>query len=56
MKREISNKIYGIGVLLTLIGGIGLGNVITESKGSFPISLAIFGIGFAMVLIGYIRE
>lgn len=53
MKGE--NKLYGWGLLLTVFGGAGLAEVITSSRGSFIVSVAIFGIGFAMILCSYIK-
>lgn len=48
-----SSKYYGVGVLLTLFGGAGLAENITSGRGSFLISLVIFSIGFACVLVSY---
>lgn len=53
MKGE--NKLYGWGLLLTVFGGAGLSEVITSSRGSFPISAVIFGLGFILILWSYIR-
>ena len=48
-----SNKVYGIGCLLALLGGAGLAEISTSSHGSFVICAALFSVGFAMCIWSY---
>ena len=43
-------KLYGIGVLLTFIGGSGLAEISTSSHGNFILCASMFGLGVAICL------
>ena len=47
------SKIYGIGVLLLLVGGAGLAEISTSSQGSFWLCNIVFSLGVAMVITSY---
>lgn len=49
-------KTYGIGVLLTIIGGVGLASEHMISGLMFGIWTVMFSIGFGMVLWSYRHE
>lgn len=51
-KKKIKNKIYGVGILLTLFGSSGIAQAITDNT-VFMIPAIVFSIGFACVLYGY---
>lgn len=48
-----SDRYYGVGLLLTVFGGAGLAEYITSGRGSFLVSVVVFSIGFASVLVSY---
>ena len=50
-----SNKLYAKGLILFVFGGAGLAEHITSGAGSFPISAAVFGLGFVLICWSYIR-
>ena len=54
MKR--SSKLYCWGLAMMVIGGASLADFITDNMGSFPISAVIFGLGFVLVLMSYVKE
>ena len=47
------NKIYGIGVLLTLFGGAGLAEISTSNHGCFWLCALMFSFGLAMCIGSY---
>lgn len=49
------DRVYGIGVILTVLGAAGIAEHITSSRGSFIISALVFSIGFGCVLYGYMK-
>ena len=53
MKR--SNKLYGVGCLLLILGGAGIAENITSGRGSFMISAIVFSIGFGFIIGSYDR-
>jgi len=48
-------KLYGIGVLLTFIGGAGLAEISTSSHGNFILCATLFSVGVAICLTEFIR-
>ena len=50
------DKYYIWGLVMTVIGGASLADFITDNQGSFPISAVIFGIGFILVLMSYVKD
>ena len=50
-----SNKYYGIGVLLTLLGGAGLAEISTSNHGCFALCAVMFSVGIAMCIRSYGR-
>lgn len=54
--RGISNKAYGIGVLLTLFGGSGLAEIETSNHGCFWFCAVMFSVGIGLCLVGYKRK
>ena len=53
MKR--SSKYYGVGLTCLVIGGASLAENITSGRGSFMISAIVFSIGFACILVSYVK-
>ena len=51
MKR--SNKLFGVGFILTIFGAAGLAEVITSDRGSFMFCTVVLSIGIACVLVSY---
>ena len=43
-------------LLLFLFGGAGLAEHITSGRGSFPISAVVFGLGFILIVMSYVKE
>ena len=52
----MKSKTYGIGVLLTLLGGSGLAEISTSNHGCFALCVVMFAIGFAMCLTAYLKD
>lgn len=50
------DKYYIWGLVMTVIGGASLADFITDNQGSFPISAVIFGIGFILILMSYVKD
>ena len=50
-----SKRLYGLGVLMTLLGGSGLAEISTSSHGSFAICTVMFAIGLAICLTDFIK-
>ena len=50
-----SSKLYGVGVLLLVLGGAGLSEKITSGRGSDLISMIVFAIGFGLILMSYVN-
>ena len=48
------DTIYKLGVVITLLGLAGIAEAIT-GRGSILVSAAVFGIGFGMILKGYMK-
>ena len=51
-KKKTKDRIYGIGVFLTILGSSGIAQAITDST-TFITAAIIFSIGFTFVLYGY---
>ena len=49
------NKRYLWGLTMFLFGGAGLAEHITSSRGSFPISAVVFGLGFVLICWSYAK-
>ena len=52
----MKGKLYGIGVLMVVFGGAGLAEHITSGRGSFPFTAVMFGLGFILVCMSYVKE
>ena len=52
----MKGSMYCKGLLLLLFGGAGLAEHITSNRGSFPISAVLFGLGFVLIVISYVKE
>lgn len=52
----MKGKLYGIGVLMVVFGGAGLAEHITSGRGSFPFTAVMFGLGFVLVCMSYVKE
>lgn len=50
----MGSKRYGIGVLLTLLGGSGLAEISTSNHGSFALCVTMFAFGFAICITEFI--
>lgn len=51
----MGRKLYGIGVLFTLLGGAGLAEISTSNHGCFAICVTMFAVGFAICLTNIIK-
>ena len=49
------DKLYGKGLVLTILGGAGLAESITSGRGSFIFCAIIFSIGFGCILASYVK-
>jgi hypothetical protein len=49
------DKLYGKGLLVFIIGAAGLAEHITSGRGSFPVCAVLFGLGFALICLSYIK-
>ena len=47
--------LYSKGILMLIFGGAGLAEHITSGRGSFPISAVVFGIGFILICMSYVK-
>ena len=52
----MKSKTYGIGVLLTLLGGSGLAEISTSNHGCFWLCASMFAVGFSLCIAEYIRN
>jgi formate/nitrite transporter FocA (FNT family) len=52
----MKGSLYIKGLLLFLFGGAGLAEHITSGRGSFPISAVVFGLGFILIVMSYVKE
>ena len=48
--------LYVKGLILLTFGGAGLAEHITSGRGSFPISAVIFGLGFILICLSYVKK
>ena len=48
--------LYGKGLVLLMFGGAGLAEHITSGRGSFPISGVVFGLGFILICMSYVKN
>ena len=48
--------LYGKGLVLLTFGGAGLAEHITSGRGSFPISAVVFGLGFILICMSYVKN
>lgn len=48
--------LYGKGLVLLLFGGAGLAEHITSNRGSFPLSAVVFGLGFILICMSYVKN
>lgn len=51
-----NDRLFGWGLIMTILGGASLADHITDGVGSFPISAVVFGIGFILMLWSYRHE
>lgn len=49
-------ELYGKGLILLVFGGAGLAEHITSDRGSFPISAVVFGLGFILICMSYVKD
>lgn len=52
----MTGKQYGIGVLLTLLGGSGLAEIEVTNHGCFWLCTIAFAVGLALCITSYIKE
>lgn len=52
--KKLSDKVWGIGVILLIFGGAGLAEVITSGRGSFLVSTIVLSVGIALILESYV--
>lgn len=52
----MKGSMYGKGLILLTLGGAGLAEHITSGRGSFPFSAVIFGLGFVLIVVSYVKE
>ena len=50
------DKYYIWGLIMTILGGASLADNITNGFGNFPISAIIFGLGFALICMSYVKK
>ena len=50
------DKYYIWGLVMTILGGASLADNITDGFGSFPISAVVFGLGFALICLSYVKK
>ena len=50
------DKYYIWGLVMTVLGGASLADHITNGIGSFPISAVVFGIGFVLIVMSYVKD
>lgn len=50
------DKGYSIGLCMTVLGGASLADHITNNVGSFPISAVVFGLGFVLICMSYVKN
>lgn len=50
------DKYYIWGLIMTILGGASLADHVTDGVGSFPISAVVFGIGFVLICISYVKK
>lgn len=56
MRRDKgTDKLYGYGLLIWMLGGAGLAENITSGRGSFMVCAVIFSIGLGMIIGSYIK-
>lgn len=46
-------RLYGIGVIMMILGGASLADHITYGVDAFPVSAIVFGLGFVLVCMSY---
>lgn len=49
----MKDRIYEIGVVVTILGLAGISENITSGRGSFMASAVLFSVGFGCILFGY---
>ena len=52
----MKGKMYGIGVVMVVFGAAGMAEHITSYRSSFPFSAVIFGLGFILVCMSYVKD
>lgn len=50
------DKQYYAGVCMVVLGGASLADHITDGVDAFPISAIIFGLGFILVCLSYVKD
>lgn len=50
------DSLYFKGLMLLLFGGAGLAEHITSNRGSFPLSAVLFGLGFILICVSYVKN
>lgn len=50
------DKYYVWGLVMTILGGASLADHICHGVDAFPISAVIFGLGFVLICMSYVKE
>lgn len=53
--RGKSDRKYGIGLLMMVVGGASLADHICYGVDAFPVSAVVFGLGFVLVCWSYLK-
>ena len=51
----INNKVYGVGLLLLIIGAVGLAGINPQNDVCFWVCSVLFSVGFGCCLVGYFK-
>ena len=51
-----TSRLYLWGLSMVILGGASLADHITDGVGSFPISAVVFGLGFVLVCMSYVKK
>ena len=55
-KQRMRDKYYVWGLVLTILGGASLADHICHGVDAFPISAVIFGLGFVLICMSYVKD
>lgn len=47
---------YSKGLIMMILGGASLADHVTDNVGSFPISAVVFGLGFVLICMSYVKD